>query len=222
VHDETQPGNPNAWIKQGTFVLACINCPDGFATNNIYAPFNVAYAISAVTTNGWYNNAQIDAGYDIGIVVLSNRNGTSNEMGSYTGFFGFCYSACLLQDFYLTQIGYPHNYANGDWQYIGQHLEVSDGMDFVFGSGALGGSSGGPHIANLGTLYDSSTAPGEFPNRNVVFATTSWGFTDETLKVQGGSSLSGPSDSNNFKGMYNVACTYSRSVHGTGSCALLP
>ena len=84
-----------------------------------------------------------------------------------------------------------------------------------------GGSSGGPHVANIGEISDSSSNKGQWANRNVVFAVTSWGYIDESLKIQGASTLSGPNNSNNFKQLYNSACNVSRSLHGSGSCSLL-
>jgi hypothetical protein len=103
----------------------------------------------------------------------------------------------------------------------GEHLEQSDSRDFVFGSGMEGGSSGGAHIANLGYLTSSDGSIGQWPYRNIIFAVTSWGYTDRTLKLQGASSLSDPNNINDFRGMYNQACTVARQLHGTGSCSLL-
>jgi hypothetical protein len=103
---------------------------------------------------------------------------------------------------------------------MGQHLEIRSpsGGDYIFGSGMQGGSSGGPHIANLGRIRDSSAEPGEYPYRNVVFGVTSWGYNDESIKIQGASSLSGPDNSNKFRKMYNRACAIAKNAHGGSSC----
>ena len=106
--------------------------------------------------------------------------------------------------------------------YEGQHLEVSDSHDYVFGSGAQGGSSGGPHISNPGSITDSASNLGQYTLRNIIFAVTSWGYTDQTIKIQGASSLSGPGNGNNFHNMFNMACNESISLHGSGSCTPLP
>jgi hypothetical protein len=115
--------------------------------------------------------------------------------------------------------------------YEGQHLDVSDGRDYVEGSGAGPGSSGGPWVANAGknpaVYFDSSSDKGQAPWPNVVFATTSWcSGTSCSDKIQGGSSLSGPTNNNDgrgtgFKGMYNDACSYARSLFGSSVCGLL-
>jgi hypothetical protein len=57
----------------------------------------------------------------------------------------------------------------------------------------------------------------------VIFAVTSWGYTNESIKIQGSSPLTGPKgdDPNNFRGMYNSMCDYSRGIHGANSCELL-
>jgi hypothetical protein len=85
-----------------------------------------------------------------------------------------------------------------------------------------GGSSGGPHVSNIGSLLDSSTDKGQYASRNLIFAVTSWGYIDKTMKIQGASPLSGPGNINNFKALYNSACTNARAAHGTGSCTLFP
>ena len=220
VHDGA--GNPNGFIKQGIFIPGCINCFSGYFSNNFYAPFNVAGVAGVVTTYGWYTIQSLDQGYDVALIVLNKRNGTATEIGSQTGFMKFCFSGCLWNNNYLTQLGYPGNYASGNWLYVGQHHEASDTRDYLMGSGAQGGSSGGPHVANIGTIFDSSTSAGQFPTRDVIFAVTSWGYINETIKIQGASSLSGPSDSNQFKTLFNLACNTARALHGAASCALLP
>ena len=187
------------------------------------------------TTGGWFANEGIDQGYDISVFVIGPRIGTSNFPGDYTGWNGFCYSNCLQPDWALRQTGFPGDYDGGNWMYEGQHLDVSDGRDYVEGSGAGPGSSGGPWVSNAGlypaAYYDSSADKGQYPYGNIVFATTSWGYncsnnTSCNEKIQGGSSLSGPRNTNDgrgtgFKGMYNDACNFSRSVFGTSVCGLL-
>lgn len=103
---------------------------------------------------------------------------------------------------------------------VSTHLYVSDGRDYVYGSGMRGGSSGGPHIANMGSLSDSAANQGQWPYRNVVFAATSWGYISDAPKIQGASPLSGPNNSYLFKNLFNPACNSARAIHGTGSCGM--
>lgn len=211
VHDGG--GGATRWIKSGYFVPAYA----GGAS-----PYGVATANSVYTTSGWFNVGALDRGYDVGIVVLNKRTGTSTEIGALTGTLGFCASNCLQRYWYLTQLGYPGNYYSGAYLTESQHLEASNSRDFFYGTGMEGGSSGGAHIANLGDLASfSSGSPGQWPFRNIVFAVTSWGYLDRTLKLGGASSLSGPGNANNFPSIYNAACTKARTLHGTGSCTLL-
>lgn len=207
-------GGGNAyWIKSGTFYPAYANGAQ---------PYSYATVAAAYTTNGWFNTGSLDQGYDVALAVLNKRANTSNEMGAYTGWLGICVSSCLQTYWQNTEIGYPGNYYNGKYMTEGRHLEYSDGRDYRSGSGMEGGSSGGPHVANLGDLSDTSTNKGQWPYRNVAFAATSWGYTDASQKIQGYSTTSGPGNTNNFKGMWNSACTRARALHGTGSCNLLP
>jgi V8-like Glu-specific endopeptidase len=211
VHDGG--GGSAYWIKSGWFAPAFYN---------YNYPYGWAYAVWVNTTGGWYNTGNIQAGYDVGIVVLNKRYGTSNQIGAYTGWQGYCYSGCLQAYWYLTQLGYPGNYYSGLYMTQGEHLETNrNNTDFYHGSGMQGGSSGGPHSANLGWISDSTSNKGLWPYRNYVFAVTSWGYISDIYKIQGASSLSGPSNSNNFPGIWNSACGVSRAWHGAASCSFL-
>lgn len=202
------------WIRSGTFTPAYI---DG------EAPYGSAMVYWVNTTSGWYNSGDLDSGYDVGIFVLRNRTATTTELGTYTGYAGFCVTDCLQNYWFLSQLGYPGNYYDGAYMTQGEHLVISDTRDYLYGSGMQGGSSGGGHFANLGQLVTATAASqGSAPARNIIYAVTSWGFTDDAIKVQGASSLSGPNNSNNFKALFNDACTLSRSRHGPASCTLLP
>jgi V8-like Glu-specific endopeptidase len=185
------------------------------------APYGSAIASSFLTTTGWYDQGELDQGYDVGLVVLNKRTGTRREIGADTGHFGFCHTDCLQPYWALTQLGFPHNYYLGAQMTQGEHLERSNGRDFLHGSGMRGGSSGGPHIVNFGEISDSATSRGLFTARNWIFAVTSWGYVGESFKVQGASSLSGPRNANNFKKLFNLACTRARALHGASSCSLL-
>ena len=226
----------HTWIRYGLYIPACIGCGrfDG-NVGAVYAPFGYAWLWFIGTTAGWANNEAIDQGYDISVFVTGPLVNNSNFPGDYTGWNSFCYLNCLQPDWMLRQTGFPFDYAGGNWMFEGQHLAVSDTRDYVVGSGAGPGSSGGPWVANAGLypayLYDSSSDKGQWPYGNAVFATTSWGYsaannTSYSYKIQGGSSLSGVNNSNDgsgtgFKGMYNFACNKSRSLFGTSLCTPL-
>jgi V8-like Glu-specific endopeptidase len=212
-HCVHQGGNgASGWNRSGAFYPARTGSefPYGFATADTF-----------VTTTGWYNTGDIVKGYDVGLVVLNKRSGKDKEIGSWTGTYGFCLSNCLQTYWQLTQLGYPANYYSGVNMTEGQHIENNrDNTDYYHGSGMQGGSSGGPHIANIGSLSDSTANKGLWPTRNVVFSVTSWGYVSDIYKIQGSSTLSGPGNSNNFVAMYNVACNRARVLHGPGACTL--
>ena len=88
----------SGWIKQGYFFPACFNCN----TASAFLYYGGAQVAWAVTTGGWYANGGLDQGYDVSMMVLLNRIGTSTEMGQSTGWLGFCYSNCLQSDWALT------------------------------------------------------------------------------------------------------------------------
>lgn len=210
-----KPGRPAAqgFNKNGAFYPA--------RTGDTF-PYGYATANYMVTTSKWFSTGAITEGYDVALVVLNKPVGTTTEFGTQVGWYGFCQANCLRPYWSLTQLGYPANYYSGMYMTEGQHIEVNrSNTDFYHGSGMQGGSSGGPHIANLGSLSDSTANKGLYAGRNIVFSVTSWGYVSDTYKIQGSSSLSGPGNSNNFTGMWNLACKRARALHGTGSCNLL-
>lgn len=217
-------GSSSGWIVRGIFYPACYNC------NTASPIYLYGYAESqwVGTTAGWYWNGSsangLDNGWDIGVVTLKKRNGTSVEIGAFTGYYAFCYQNCLWSNFYLGARGYPGNYNGGNWMAESQHHVVSDTRDYVFGTGMEGGSSGGPFAANITAMgpVNTSTNQGTYPNPNVIFATRSWGYNDTSVKIGGASSLSGPGNTNNFPTIYNNACNVAKALHGNSSCTLLP
>ena len=210
VHDG---GNGNqGWIQQGYFIPA--------ASANVN-PYGHCWLRYVGTTNQWFNIGQITQGYDVGIAVCDKREQTNREMGRITGWYGFCTENCRQSWWFLTQLGYPGNYYGGDEMTASQHVSRATEPDYVYGSGMRGGSSGGPHIANIGEIKDSSTDPGQWTSRNVIFAVTSWGYISHVWKIQGASTLSGVRNANNFPRMYNQACRAAWALHGRRSCNLL-
>lgn len=212
VHDGGTKGA--GWITEGTFAPAYMDGTEPYGATEVYW---------VNTTAGWYETGVLDQGYDVGIFVLRRRMGTGSELGAFTGYAGFCVANCLQRYWHLTQLGYPANYYNGQRMIEGEHLELSDGRDYVYGSGMQGGSSGGGHFSNLGELDTYSDGSlGYAAARNVIYAVTSWGYSDTAMKVQGASSLSGPDNANDFKELYNSACRLSRTRNGPRSCTVLP
>lgn len=196
------------------------------------------------TTAQWYSTSpgasgadNLNGGYDVGVALcdrLQDARWTyvNGRMPGYAlGFLGFCYENCRPSYWMLTQLGYPGNYYGGGEMTVSQHLEITrqpvpnlpseTGLDFIFGSGMEGGSSGGPHVSNIGDLSDSASNTGQYTLRNVVMGVTSWGFTDPQYKVQGASPLSGVANANNFIDLYNAICGASRRVHGSWTCQRL-
>lgn len=90
----------------------------------------------------------------------------------------------------LTQLGYPVALDGGAQMIRTDSLALNASPNnYIIGSAQTGGSSGGPWLVNFGTGYTVGTgaSAGLFPNRNVVQATTSWGFTDSNIQEQGAS-----------------------------------
>ena len=228
-HCVHQGGNESdGWLSQGYFV------PAYSAARGVNQFAGRCDILHASTTSEWFTEGLIENGYDVGMLLCGRLFDAAigryaNSWPGYRlGFLGFCYANCRWGYQFLTQLGYPTNYYAAGEMTVSQHLESTvNGAatpDYVYGSGMRGGSSGGPHIANIGEISDSSSNLGQWTNRNTIFAVTSWGYTSDIYKIQGASPLSGVANGNNFVGLYNEVCRASRRTTGLGasSCSLLP
>ena len=196
------------------------------------------------TTDAWYTTSpgisgseNLNGGFDVGIALCDRLQDArwsyvnGRLPGGALGYMGFCYENCRPSYWFLSQFGYPGNYYGGGEMTVSQHLGITrqevpnipgvTGLDFIFGSGMQGGSSGGPHISNIGDLSDTSSDLGQYTLRNMVMGVTSWGFNGTQFKIQGASPLSGVANANNFLSLYNAICRASRRTYGNWSCTLL-
>jgi|GEM_PF-3043250 len=224
VHDGN--GTTEGWNLDGYFYPAFSNRYDD--NNQRYGRCQTSYYS---TTFDWYTNGAIQQGSDVAMALCGRLqdgawNFAQNRLpGEVLGYYGFCYENCVSGYNFLTQLGYPSNYHNGRQMTVSQHLEetsLTGGADFLYGTGMRGGSSGGPHIQNIGNLWDHSTDVGQVTYRNTIFAVTSWGYVSESIKLQGSSPISGVNNANGAASMYNLICEQSRNLFGSGTCDLLP
>ena len=146
---------------------------------------------------------------DIATVVLESRNGL--EPGAALGGWfryaanGFSYTdSPAFNNFTvasITQLGYPVAFDSGfQMQRVGSmgkyitSSSTTTGNELrntQLGSSLTGGSSGGPWIVNFGTFAvltnPTEGSHGQAITRNVIVGTTSWGYTDRNINVQGAS-----------------------------------
>ncbi len=135
---------------------------------------------------------------DLAVIVLEKLNGQS--IVEVTGKYGFpkADDAFGYADFLgekaaeITQMGYPLKNFDGDKMIRTDSLGYwDDPNNVIIGSNQTGGSSGGPWLQNFGTNTPEFRGTPPFDNKsNQVVATTSWGFTSGTAKVQGASRFS--------------------------------
>lgn len=211
---------PGAWLDYGYFVPSFKHGQE---------PYKRAHWTGIIVADGWWMDGNLAEGDDVAVVALGERRNKfdvilGGMIGTATGWNGFCLTNCLQPYWYLTQFGYAGNYGpRGGAQIEGQHLETNQyGLDYAFGTGQEGGSSGGPHIANYGDLRYIASEVGNWWQRNVVFAVNSWGFTAEATNVGGASPLSGPGNVNDFRGLFNWACDVAQAEHGAAACTMVP
>ena len=97
----------------------------------------------------------------------------------------------------ITQLGYPGGLDNGFLMQRGDSYAKYTGsgrgkspLNLIIGSQMNGGSSGGPWLINFGTPSSvGSSSAGAKASRNIVQATTSWGYTSNTIQIQGASTF---------------------------------
>ncbi len=88
----------------------------------------------------------------------------------------------------ITQFGYPVAFDGGYKMIRTDALGYQEAPNnVILGSDQTGGSSGGPWIQNFGVDPVSTSSTPSFNARNRVVATTSWGYTSSSIKVQGAS-----------------------------------
>ncbi|WP_170764723.1 trypsin-like serine peptidase [Ruegeria lacuscaerulensis] len=134
---------------------------------------------------------------DIAVVVLEpNENGEkiADVVGRYkvVEFDEFGYAFFLGQRAaHLTQLGYPSADFDGDKMIRTDSVGIwDDPNNVVWGSGQTGGSSGGPQLQNFGAPTTAATSDPTDGTPNIVSSVTSWGFTNDRVKVQGASRFS--------------------------------
>ncbi len=171
---------------------------------------------------------------DVAILVMesqTNFRGAEQEIGDVVGQYGLYENDTGYIPLggdgdlsaHLTELGYPSTGYTGVRMIQSESIAVQDsafalGPDtdynqVVIGSNMTGGSSGGPWMHNFGTSEGYRGTPAEDDDRNRVAAVTSWGFNDDSIKIQGASRFGnntafpagGPS---NVQTLINFGCTF--------------
>ncbi|HUG62823.1 MAG TPA: hypothetical protein VMP03_13315 [Methylomirabilota bacterium] len=150
---------------------------------------------------------------DVAVVTLRPNEGV--YPGETVGYYGFGWNGFSFTKFLgkkagqITQLGYPVSLNGGAGMLRTDSLGyVADPSNVIVGSDQTGGSSGGPWVVNLGSDPSRNNNPNpKASNRNVVVATTSWGFTDGKQKVQG-ASLFANNKTFTTKGRSNIEALY--------------
>lgn len=151
---------------------------------------------------------------DVAVIVLEKNNDKS--IADVTGQYGFKdgnygYAPFLGEKAaQITQLGYPSKNFDGDKMIRTDSLGYQDKPNnVIIGSNQTGGSSGGPWLQNFGIKTSHTGNPPTDNESNKVVATTSWGFTSGTAKVQGASRFSKNSKyttKSNIQSLVDSAC----------------
>jgi hypothetical protein len=172
---------------------------------------------------------------DIALVVLDNISAPPNLIGqrpgNVGGYFNYAsgnYGFTNLNgngpvSAQLTQIGVSSNLENGRKMFATYSVGTQTDLNGVrIGSGASGGSSGGPWLVNFGVPPTDSSASATDAQANTVVATTSWGYKNPALKVQGASRFDTnqafPTTSN-VQSLVNAYCCKLREAERAAQCA---
>jgi V8-like Glu-specific endopeptidase len=129
---------------------------------------------------------------DIAVVVVEKNAGKfiAEMVGKYGyksddyGYFPFLQQKATQ----ITQLGYPlENYDGKTMLRTDSVGYQDDPSNVIIGSAQTGGSSGGPWLMNFGTKPNYSGPPPIADDPNQVVGTTSWGYIQGTVMVQGAS-----------------------------------
>eukprot|EP00890_Picochlorum_soloecismus_P003831 jgi/Picsp_1/4449/NSC_06671-R1_peptidase s1 and s6 chymotrypsin hap len=154
---------------------------------------------------------------DIAVLLVGPTAGVDRLPGEILGYYGYGsgYSFVDVGDLrgaQIAQLGYPSNLDNGVRMIRTDSLGLKTSYNnVIIGSLQGGGSSGGPWLVNFGqqTTLSGGTVFGSSPDPNVVIGTTSWGYTDFDVKVQGASRFGTNSifkDVSNIQVLINQIC----------------
>lgn len=212
------------------------------ARHNDDVPFGTWTSQSIIIPGVYFNGADrclpgaegIVCENDIAILVMNSRineEGEEEEVGAVVGRYGLYQNDRGYTELggdgdlsaHLTQVSYPSAGYTGVRMIQNESIAVQDSAfalgpdtDFnqvVIGSNTTGGSSGGPWIHNFGKSDGYQGTPAVDSNRNRVAAVTSWGFIDDSIKIQGASRFGhntafpagGPT---NVKTLINFGCSF--------------
>jgi len=168
--------------------------------NNVWIPTVYLNGNDVCSTRG------IVCNNDVAVIVLKKNSknqypSSLSQIGYYAyGWNGYGFrsegSSGTLRSM-ITQLGYPSGLDSANLMQrgdsYGQYTGTGTGsspLNLIIGSQMNGGSSGGPWLINFGTASTlSGSSAGAAPVRNVVQATTSWGYTSSTIQVQGASTF---------------------------------
>jgi V8-like Glu-specific endopeptidase len=194
-----------------------------------YAPakFDATNPFGLWTATTWYVPTVYQAGTDscttagvvcandIAVVVLA-KNASTKYPGTFTGWYGIGWNGYSMTGFLgktagqITQLGYPAAFNGGLRMIRTDSLGYRNNPNnIIIGSDQTGGSSGGPWLMNFG-IDPSSTSSAPSANlANVVVATTSWGYVNSAVKVQGASMFGNNAafpTTTNIHALLNAAC----------------
>jgi hypothetical protein len=188
------PGNGSGagWYANWQFAPAYRN---GSAPYGIWTSW--AYA---ATTSTWFSGGggvPNDADY---AVIVFNKNASGYRIGDYTGYLGWQYPSLIGK--HVTAMGYPGNLDGGVINHrVDSAVNQGGGNTGVWGSDMTGGSSGGGVIFNFGVGYSGSSTGWEF-GQNRLVSVVSYGYTDGSIMVQGGSQFD-----SRWQSLINGVCT---------------
>lgn len=237
-------------IKPGLVVTAA-HCISNYGTTTVatniqfvpgrfdnYAPYGV-WTVSNVVYPSVYrsgtdtcdpNAVGVVCANDMAVLVL-NPDSSGKYAGTYIGYLGYSWNGYSFSSTFksgtltgeITQLGYPCLFDSCTRMVRTDGPAITAAYNqFQLGSAQTGGSSGGPWTLNFGANFSApNVIPGTGAMPNVVTGVTSWGYNDQTLKVQGaaqfGNNAAYPNNPNIVE-LVNIACNNVPSGVRTNIC----
>jgi len=215
-----------AMIKRGVLVTAA-HCVTDYGSGKFFrqflylparkqktAPYGIWKAKKVYVLSSYFHGKQGECTQgvlcknDIAVIVLSPKKG--KYAGDLTGWFPYginTYSYAKNTVAQITQLGYPasHDKATQMQRNDSCGIRVKRYKNnTIIGSRMTGGSSGGPWLVNFGQIaqLDYGVTVGQEAKSNVLVGVTSWGYGNNSYKIQGASQFT----KQNIGKLVNMAC----------------
>lgn len=175
-------GKPGGWYNSFVFV-------PGYSRvgSTETRPFGTwSNWVNVRTSSSWANGGGTVPNVGDWALIVFGTNSAGYRIGDYTGTMGYTYPAMIGR--HVSVLGYPANLDSGAQMHRVESMANNGGSNNgIWGSDMTGGSSGGPVVLNFRQDYAGLTGYTQDNSAVRLVSNVSWGYTNPSVQVQGGS-----------------------------------